>query len=282
MANQLTHSILLMAPSGSGKSTFARGALEAYGSGLVVACPLDELDSYYGLTGPSYLSSHFDDSLYLPSLKDGSKATGLKDAVLWLKDRYMEMLADFKAGKAPKYAVLVVDTVSAFGTLATNATLDKYSFDKPPAAMSPDGSAYYTYLRNRQEELMRLARAFRGFGVHLVVLCHVNEKDVGETSVAKVEQGKTRMFVPALPGAFSNALPSFFSTVLYGGIMPGPKNTKVHYIQWKADVNKATKNRFGSLGTQDRLAMPDDPKEAWEKVTTAIEAAADAKLLKED
>jgi len=40
----------------------------------------------------------------------------------------------------------------------------KYGRNEPPAAMSPDGAAFYTYLRQRQEEILRLARAFRGFG----------------------------------------------------------------------------------------------------------------------
>lgn len=270
--SKLVHSILLMAPSGSGKSTFARGACEVEGSGLVLACPQDELDSYYGLEEPRYKFGHFDDGLYLPSA--GVKmAKGLTDAIVWLKERY-EAVAAGKEG----YGVLVVDTVSAFGTLATNATMSKFGYDKPPAAISPEGSAYYTYLRNRQEELMRLARAFRGFGTHLVALCHVNEKDVGEVTIAKMEQGKTRMQVPAVPGAFNAALPGFFSTVLYGGIMKGKNNDKVHYVQWKGDVNHGAKNRFGDLGTQDRLSMPNNPREAWLKVTNAIEKAAMAKL----
>lgn len=65
---KLIHSILVIGPTGAGKSTFARGALSGEGSGLVLASPLDELDSYYGLTEPKYRFSHFDDAEYLPSL----------------------------------------------------------------------------------------------------------------------------------------------------------------------------------------------------------------------
>lgn len=272
---KLTHSILLTGPSGAGKSTFARGALVAEGSGLVLASPLDELDSYYGLEMPAYNMRHFEDSTYLPSESTADligQPTGLRDAIRWLRLRYAEVAEDFKNGKPSRYAVLVLDTVSAFGTLATNTAMAKYGRNEPPAAMSPDGAAFYTYLRQRQEELLRLARAFRGFGVHLIALSHVVETDVKDTSVAKVTEGASRMNMPAVPGAFRAALPSFFSTVLYAGVMPGNNNSRVHYVQWRADPKRPTKNRFGDLATNDRI------KNDWLSVKTAIEQAAQRRL----
>lgn len=272
--SKLTHSILLTGPSGAGKSTFARGALVAEGSGLVLASPLDELDSYYGLEEPAYKMRHFDDADYLPSEAADKIGipTGLRDAVRWLRLRYAEVKDDFDAGKPPRYKVLVLDTVSAIGTLATNATMAKYGRNEPPAAMSPDGAAYYTYLRQRQEELLRLARAFRGFGVHLIALSHVTETDVKDTMVAKVADGTSRMNMPAVPGAFRAVLPSFFSTVLYAGVIPGKDGARVHYVQWKPDPKRPTKNRFGDLDTNDRI------KNDWVSVTQKIEAAAAAKM----
>lgn len=272
---KLTHSILLTGPSGAGKSTFARGALVAEGSGLVVASPLDELDSYYGLEMPRYNMRHFEDSSYLPSESSAEligAPTGLRDAVRWLRLRYAEVAADVAAGKPSRYAVLVLDTVSAVGTLAINASMHKYGRNEPPAAMSPDGAAFYTYLRQRQEELLRLARAFRGFGVHLIALSHVVETEVKDTAIAKVTEGASRMNMPAVPGAFRAALPSFFSTVLYAGVIPGADNKRVHYVQWKADPKRPTKNRFGDLDTNDRI------RNDWVSVKAKIEEAAAKRL----
>ena len=271
----LTHSILLTGPSGAGKSTFARGALVAEGSGLVLASPLDELDSYYGLEAPKYQMRHFEDSTYLPSESSAEligSPTGLRDAVRWLRLRYAEVKSDVDSGKPSRYAVLVIDTVSALGTLATNAAMHKYGRNEPPAAMSPDGAAFYTYLRQRQEELLRLARAFRGFGVHLIALSHVTESDVKDTAVAKVTDGTSRMNMPAVPGAFRHILSSFFSTVLYAGVVTGKDNTRVHYVQWKPDPKRPTKNRFGDLDTNDKI------RNDWTIVKEKIEQAAAAKL----
>lgn len=268
---------MLTGPSGVGKSSFGRKALEAVGSGLVLASPNDELDSYLGLEPPAYQMYACDDSLYLPSLKgmEGAEVgspTGLRDGIHWLRQRYSEVLADVKEAKPPRYGVLVLDTVSAFGSLATNAAMHKYSWTSPPAAMSPDGAAYYTYLRQRQEELLRLARAFRGHGIHLIALCHVTESEVKETTIAKETLGKTTMNMPAVPGAFRAMLPSFFSTVLYGGVMPGKEGKQVHYVQWKADAKRPTKNRFGALDTNDRILND------WLTVTSKIEQAAFKRL----
>jgi len=264
----------LTGPSGAGKSTFARGALVAAGSGLVLASPLDELDSYFGLEAPSYVFKSFDDAGYLPSESADNigQPTGLRDAVRWLRLRYAEVAEDAAAGKPPRYKVLVIDTVSAMGILAVNAAMAKYGRNEPPAAMSPDGAAFYTYLRQRQEELLRLARAFRGFGTHLIALSHVVETDVKETVIAKVVEGQSRMNMPAVPGAFRAALPSFFSTVLYAGVVPGKEGKPLHYVQWKADPKRPTKNRFGDLDVNDRI------KNDWLTVTEKIEAAAVAKL----
>lgn len=265
---------MLTGPSGVGKSSFGRKALEAVGSGLVLASPNDELDSYLGLEPPLYQMAAVDDSMYLPSLTgdDRGTPTGLRDGVHWLRQRYGEVLKDVAEAKPPRYGVLILDTVSAFGSLATNAAMHKYSWTSPPAAMSPDGAAYYTYLRQRQEELLRLARAFRGHGIHLVALCHVTESEVKETVIAKETIGKTTMNMPAVPGAFRAMLPSFFSTVLYGGVMPGKDGKQVHYVQWKADAKRPTKTRFGSLDTNDKVLND------WLGVTAKIEAAAEKML----
>lgn len=271
---KLIQSILVTGASGVGKSTFLCKALEAEGSGCVLASPADELDSYSPLLdNPSYAFQAIDDGLYTPTLKDGSKPTGLADGLAWLKQRFVEVLSDAKANKAPRYAVLGLDTVSAMGSLATNATMANYSRTEPPPALSPDGAAFYTYLRMKQEELMRLARAFRGYGVHLIALSHEVETEVGPEKVASTIDGKVKVHLPAVPGAFRAALPSFFSTVLHAGVAPGSNGTRQHYVQWKPDPKRPTKTRFGDLG-QDKL------NNDWLMIKTAIEQAALNKGMK--
>jgi len=281
----LTHSILLLGPTGAGKSYFARSALDALGSGLICASPLDELDSYYPLEAPRFVLSAFDDSAYFPSEEVANRGspTGLTNAVRWLRQRLIEVNDDQKAGRPVRYKVLVLDTVSAFGTLAQNAAMVKYKHEEPPAAMSPDGAAYYTYLRQRQQEFLRTARTFRGFGVHLIALSHVTETDVKDTQVAKTTDGTSRMTMANAPGSFKTELPSYFSTVLVAGVgqrlLPAadaksqPKQERYHYVQWAADPKRPTKNRFGSLGPKDKLSND------WTTVTTAVEAAAAARLV---
>src|SRR5258708_2078829 len=101
----MTHSVLLTGASGTGKSSLIRGALELYGSGIVVLAPgFDELDSYRGLSASNYAFQGFDDVLYQPALGD-KVASGHTEMVKWLKERYLEIKADVTAGKPPPYAV---------------------------------------------------------------------------------------------------------------------------------------------------------------------------------
>lgn len=282
-APPLTNSILLTGPSGAGKSSFARSALVTEGSGMVLASPADELDTYFGLDPARYIFKSVDDAMYMPSLKgvagmEVGEPTGLKEAVYWLRKRYAELASDVEAGKPPRYKVLVMDTVSAMGILASNASMFNFKHTTPPAAMSPDGAAYYTLLRMKQEELLRAARAFRGFGVHLLALSHETETDVGDEKVAKEIEGKSRMHMPAVPGAFRVALPSFFSTVLHAGVTKsGAKGTRQHYLQWGADPKRPTKNRFGALDTKDKIVI-DGESNGYAMVKERILAAAMKKV----
>lgn len=271
---KVIHSTLLTGASGVGKSTLIRGALEFYGSGMVLAAPgEDELDSYLGLEGENFCFKGFDDILYQPTLKgikdagEWSKATGFSDMVFWLRDRYLELKSDVDAGRSPRYAVLGVDTISAVGRLAYNSTLVKFGLTEPPPAIGASGAPFYSFLRNTLESGVRLMRAIRGLGVHWVVASHPTEAEV--TQIQAVDTVKSKV-LPDLPGGFKNYLPSFFSTVLHVGVAQDKK----HYVQWGADPKKVTKSRLGSLGPSPTIVLPTDPRAAWEEVSKRVEEAA--------
>src|SRR5438445_3120657 len=181
-----TYSVLLTGASGVGKSTLIRGALETFGSGAIVLAPgSDEGDSYLGLLdNKSYKFQGFDDTLYQPSLGD-KIATGHTDMVRWLKSVYLEVKSDFDTGKPPRYAVLGIDTLSAVGRLAYNATLAKFGLSEPPAAIGSSGAPFYSFLRNTLESSVRLMRAIRGCGVHWVVASHPTEAEA--TAIQQVD-----------------------------------------------------------------------------------------------
>jgi len=266
----VSHNILLTGASGTGKSTLIRGALEHYGSGAVVLAPgKDESDSYIGLlNNPKFRFGDFDDILYQPALDPKSKATGHTEMITWLKEIYLEVKSDVSANKAPRYAVLGVDTLSAVGRLAYNQTLSKFNLSEPPAAIGSSGAPFYSYLRNVLESGVRLMRAIRGCGVHWVVASHPTEAET--TAIQQTEGAKlSSKILPDLPGGFKNYLPSFFSIVLDVNIDVNGK----HYVRWGGDPKRVTKSRFGSLGPTPKLELPIGPKESWLTIANAVEAA---------
>lgn len=264
----LTHSVLLTGASGVGKSTLIRGALEHYGSGLVVLAPgTDEIDSYAGLTDkPGFVFKGFDDILYQPTVK-GSKATGFEEMTRWLRERYAEVAQDVESGLAPRYAVLGVDTLSALGRLAYNATLARFGLTEPPPAIGSSGAPFYSYLRIILESGVRVMRGLRGLGVHWIVASHPTEAEV--TAMNQTASSSSSKIMPDLPGGFKNHLPSFFTTVLDVNI--GGKG--VHYVRWAGDPKRVTKSRLGSLGGDGKIDLPANAKLAWELVAGRIEDA---------
>lgn len=270
----LTHSVLLTGASGVGKSTLIRGALEHYGSGLVVLAPgLDEQDSYVGLVGkPGYVFKGFDDVLYQPTVK-GSKATGFEEMTKWLRERYVEVASDVESGLAPRYAVLGVDTLSALGRLAYNATLARFGLTEPPPAIGSSGAPFYSYLRIILESGVRVMRGLRGLGVHWIVASHPTEAETTAIQQTASSPSSSKI-MPDLPGGFKNHLPSFFTTVLDVNI----GNKGVHYVRWAGDPKRVTKSRLGSLGGDGKIDLPANAKLAWDLVSGRIEAAMERLL----
>ena len=264
----LTQSILLTGASGAGKSTLIRGALEYYGSGMVLLAPgTDEGDSYIGLEGDNYTYKGFDDIFFHPELKEWN-ATGHSDMVRWLQDMYKLLKSDVDAGKAPRYAVLGVDTLSAVGRLAYNATLAKFKIPEPPAAIGSSGAPFYSSLRITLESGVRLMRAIRGLGVHWVVASHPTTAEATAINTMADGAGKDRV-MPDLPGGFKNQLPSFFTTVLDVNIANGGK----HYVRWSGDPKRVTKSRLGALSSTGKIDLPDGALASWKAVVGPIEAA---------
>lgn len=265
MTNELTQSIFVTGPSGVGKSSFARSAIQHEGGGLVLSAPgFDELDSYFGL---KYTGMGFDDVGY-----PAQPPTGLKEATNYLYARLAEVKTDREAGLKPRYPIIVVDTISAFGQLALNKTMGRFKVDTAPAAQSPDGAAFYTFVRSQQEEFLRIVRAFKGYGVHVLVLSHVGEGDTTAANTAMEVDAKVKMYVPAVPGGFKHAISSYFSTVLSAGIAKNKEGQRVHYLQWKADGKKGAKSRLGFLDEKPYIVVEEGS--GWKTVKNLIEAAA--------
>jgi energy-coupling factor transporter ATP-binding protein EcfA2 len=266
---ELTHSVLLTGASGAGKSTLIRGALEHYGSGLVVLAPgTDEDSSYVGLlNNPAFKFKGFDDVEFQATVK-GTKATGHDEMIKWLRERYAEVKSDVEAGLPPRYAVLGVDTLSAVGRLAYNATLARFGLTEPPPAIGSSGAPFYSYLRIILESGVRVMRGLRGLGVHWIVASHPTEAET--TAIQQTANAPSgSKIMPDLPGGFKNQLPSFFTTVLHVDI--GQKG--IHFVRWGGDQKRVTKSRLGDLGGDGKFDLPVKAKDAWELVASRIEAA---------
>lgn len=254
-------SVCITGPSGVGKSTFARSAIAYEGSGLVIAAPgNDELDSYIGLSNCEM--AWFDDL----------GANGLGELRTFLRAKLELAVAAYKEKKEPPFKVAVMDTISGVGHLAMTQTLRKFNRDSPPPAQSPDGAAFYGYIRNLQEEVISYFRAFKGYNIHIIGLTHIGEGEVTDANVAKDVEGKIKVFTPLVPGSFKTVLPARFSTVLSAGIGRDKEGKRVHYLQWKADGKRMTKSRLGDLS--DKPYIPVTPNDGWPLVKAAVEEAA--------
>lgn len=273
-------STLIAGASGTGKSTLARGALEYYGSGLVLLAPgMDEVNSYAGLQGkPEFKFADFDDLEFYPALKMW-KAEGHNDLVKFLMNEYKQLKQLKAEGKELPYKVLIADTYSSMARLAFNATLAKFNYEKPPAAVSPDGAAFYGYLRINMEAAVRQMRAIRGLGIHWICLAHPVESEVKEIQKTDLDIGKTKVMAD-IPGGYKNSFSASFDVVLNTGIgkREVQKNGKTeverfHYAQWGGDPKRVTKSRLGALGDKGSFVLPKSAKMAWGEVQKRVDEA---------
>lgn len=244
-------SLLLLGPPGSGKSSLARKAAEAEGSAVIALAPgMDEETSYRKFReNPSYIVKGYDDPEFFPSAPGGLVASGFDALLHDLRTTYALVAGD----KGPKPAVLVTDTFSSMSGLAMNKTYAKFKVIQPPAALSPDGAAFWGYYRNLQESLMRICRAIRGSGLHWIATCHVDEKMVKEAGVANQEAIEKVGIVPAIAGGFRNVFAAGFDLVMYTRIEKGASGP-VYYLQWQSDPKRPTKSRYEGLAPTGKIA----------------------------
>lgn len=261
------HSILLLGQPGSGKSSFALKAAESEGSAVICLAPgLAEETSYRSLRGnPSFIVQGYDDPEFFPSTgTSGLKVQGYDKLLTDLRTTY-SLVASEQASKKPK--VLVTDTFSAMSSLAMNKTYAKFNLVQPPAALSPDGAAFWGYYRNLQDQLVRIMRALRGSGMHWICTSHIDEKQIKESGTANPDAIEKIGIVPAIAGGFRNVFAGEFDLVMFARVEKGADNKPIHYLQWQTDPKRPTKSRFAGLAPTGKIA--NDWKGFLDKVNTA-------------
>lgn len=272
----LAHSMLLLGASGTGKSSFARSALKSLGSGSVIMAPgFDEANSYAEmLDEPRFSFRGFDDTEFAPS-QGAWNADGATKAYQWMRELVKQVEGDVAGGKVPRYSVVVLDTVTSLLGLGYNAALAKFKIANPPPAISPDGSAFYGLVQQRMDELFRPVRQLKGFGVHLIALGHVTERDnkSGEALIATKEfQNAARIISPRVQGGFKDVLPGFFDVVVHTGVVKGKDGKDSHYLQYRPSSKRPTKARWGNLSATDQIVLPEE--QGWQTLMGLIDAAA--------
>jgi energy-coupling factor transporter ATP-binding protein EcfA2 len=260
MSNAPGRTILLLGAPGSGKSTLTRGVLQFYGSGLIALAPgLTEYASYREFDNkPEYRIKGFDDPNFFPSM--GSlQAEGYDELLSWLRGVYSTLSAEAKLGNELRFRVLATDTLNQMAQLAMNKTFQHLGVDMPPPAMSPNGAAFWGYVRSLMEQLTRICRSIRGLGLHWVASCHVAEKEMKETAMAnpdRLEEAKSKVgIVPAISGGFRDVVAGEFDLVFHTGVTRNAEKQPVYFLRWQSSDKRPTKVRgvYGALATGDKM-----------------------------
>ena len=277
-------SAIALGPSGTGKSRLCLSALQSLGSGIVMTIPgTDEMESYAPVypdattpewsddgkevtwdTDAPYVIAPFDDSDFAPSLgREGLKADAQHRMIGFLRACRVLVQEDVKNGLPPRYACIVQDTWSGIGDLSVNAMLSKMRLVDPPPALSPEGSTYFGGLQTRMADVARNTRALKGLGVHWLATTHVRKIEASEAERGAAASTSREQMMPLITGGFRGKLTPMFDLVLHSQVA---KNGD-YVVQWKADLNKGAKSRYGSLS--EGSTLPND----WGTIMKAIDVA---------
>lgn len=267
------HSLLIIGPSGSGKSHTALTALKHYGSGIVVlARGDDEKNSYYPLFNDTanYDFAGFDDPDFQIVLRERN-AHGAADVVRYLGAAYTRLKAEYESlGEVRSRRVLVVDTGSALGGLAMNATLAKFGYDEPPPVRGEKGYPFFSYLMGVQQGIFSKMRALRGLGLHWIVTAQAAERQITEGQASANEGQLKQQIMAAFPGGFRDIVQQFFDLVVQAQVIPVNGKQPIHRLLWTPDPKRVTKSRWGNLG---ELNLPNE----WSSILPKLDQLAAAK-----
>lgn len=260
------HTLVVLGPSGAGKSTLLRTALEHEGAGVALLAPGDdEWDSYESLADDeSYHIEGFDDPDFLPAI-GRFEANGQKHLVERLYQVYNANRKSLEEGDELKYPVVCIDTWTGVDQLCVNVGLAKIRQSTMPKARGDKGSIVYGTVKQKHQEVLRIARAVRALGAHLLVACHVVEREAEE---ALAGAPSTPVQMPALTGSFRDQFLAAFNLGLHANVNQDPSAKHRHYVQWLSDPKRLTKSRYPKpISKHDQL--PND----WRELKPLLERA---------
>jgi hypothetical protein len=261
------HGIVLIGPSGAGKSHLLRSALDHHQAGIALLAPGDdELESYRALEGrESYRVLCFEDPAFYPTV-GRYDVEGHMKLVQTLAALFTTNRTALTSTGSLKYPVIVVDTWSGIDQLVVSAALSKARMSSMPPAQSPKGGEVYGTIKLYHREVMRGVRANRALGAHILVACHIIERDA-ESALAAA--GSSPIVMPALTGSFRDSFLASFNLSLHVNKTHDPAWPSRHFVQINSDdPSKLTKVRYrAALSSEKRI------KNDWSVLLPMLDAA---------
>lgn len=270
------HSVVLIGPSGAGKSHLLRSALDHHGAGIALLAPGDdELESYRGLLGSkAHRIFTFGDPDFFPSAGSYDVA-GHRNLVTMLQTLFRTNSAELQADRPLKYPVLVIDTWSGVDQLVVARALSKARQDSMPAAQSPIGGQVYGSIKLFHNEVMRGVRANRALGAHVLVACHIIERDA-EIALGGAP-GEKSVYMPALTGSFRDGFLAAFNLSLHVNWTNDPAWPHKHFAQLvSSDPKQLTKMRY----RKSVSGMAKVPNE-WSALLPLLDAARESSAVQQ-